>query len=145
MFIEPGIFLTYLLRYPYALYLACLAKSLVTNSICILVNSLELQELIGVLAKLFRLCISSWQIKVAKVFEEVVHVGVEASDTLYFIPLDKALVLFIRAVLVSVVSRTDIGVVEVALALYGAVLFTAVHHVIILNYVFEQSRVNVII
>ena len=118
MFIEPRIFLTYLLRYPYALYLACLAKSLVTHSICILVNSLELQELIGVLAKLFRFCISSWQIEVTEVFQEVVHVGVEASDTLYFIPLDKALVLFIRAVLVSVVSRADIGVIEVALALY---------------------------
>ena len=51
--IELRIFLTYLLRYPYALYLACLAESLVTHSICILVNSLELQELIGVLAKVF--------------------------------------------------------------------------------------------
>ena len=47
------------------------------------------------------------------------------------------MVLLIRTVLVSVISRADIRIVEVALTLLKrAILFAAVHHVVIFNYVF---------
>ena len=86
-----------------------------------------------------------WSIEVSKVVQEVVHVGVEASDTFYFIPLDKGLILFIRAVLVGIVCCANIRVVKVALALDRAILFSTMHHVIIFYYVFKEACIDVII
>ena len=96
-----------------------MTKGTVPHSTRILVTTLRLEGLEEVSAVVLILVCCQvlligrcyWSIEVSKVVQEVIHVSVETSDTLYLIPLDEAMVLLIRTVLVSVISRADIGVV----------------------------------